>query len=532
MDRLLDFAMPAAPVSLETKGAEVYERFQNDPSALVIAVLDEDGRPVGLIERNAFFLKMAAEYGRALFAGRPVTFVMVPPLIQPADASVMDFMGGALSHDPATLLRGFVVVDGEGRYLAVGAALSLLEASYAAAKQRVAELAELSSNLAAAEQQANAASRAKSQFLATMSHEIRTPLNGVLAIAEIVDRKLEQVELRPYLKTIAESGKTLHRLLTDALDLSRVEADAMTLDPAPVDMADLLAEIGDLWRSQAELKGLELTTPDAADRHTVMVDPVRLKQVMNNLVGNALKFTETGGVAVTCASAATEEGEVAFTIEVADTGVGVTPEQLDRIFTPFAKTDEHSGGAGLGLAICRRIVHAMGGELFARSTPGEGSVFTVTLTLPAACRVETAPTPVSGPREAGTAHILVVDDNETNRLIATTLLDMFGFTHACAVNGRDAVERAGVEVFDLILMDIKMPVMDGVEAARTLRSGCGANRATPILAVTANTETVDIASYLAAGMAGVVGKPLKADDLVSSMVRVLEGGEGERALCA
>jgi signal transduction histidine kinase/ActR/RegA family two-component response regulator len=531
---MLDFADRAEPVSLQTTGAEVYSKFQNDPGALVIAVVDDDRRPVGLIERNGFFVKMGAEFGRALFAGRPVSFVMEPPRIQRADALVMDFMAGALSHDPAALLRGFVVVDEEGRYLAVGAALSLLEAGYHAAKARVEELAALSADLTRAEQEAKAASRAKSQFLATMSHEIRTPLNGVLAVAEIIDRKLTQTELRPYLRTIAESGNTLHRLLTDALDLSRVEAGAMTLDPAPTDIGAVVGEIVDLWQAQAELKGVALKVDHAPADIGVMVDAVRLKQVMNNLVGNALKFTDAGAVTLRCRLHPSHDGEAGLEIDVEDSGIGISAEQIERIFSPFAKADEHAGGAGLGLAICHRLITAMGGELFATSTPGHGSTFSVRLKLPAVCRVEPAAVALSPEDITGedTLHVLVVDDNETNRFIAGTLLGMFGFTHSAATNGLDAVERAEAEAFDVILMDIKMPVMGGVAATRAIRTGQGINRATPIVALTANTDPADVDSYLAAGMAAVVGKPLQADRLLTAIVEAIEGGEAASPLNA
>ena len=521
MIRLSECAKPSEPVRISTTGSEVYSRFQDEPDTLAIAVVDDDHRPVGIIDRNAFFLKMGAEFGRALFAQRPVTYVMETPRIEDEASLVMDFMGGALTDNPAMLLKGFIIVDGQGRYLSLGTPLSLLEAGYVAANARVRELAELSVNLAQAEREALAASRAKSQFLATMSHEIRTPLNGVLAVAEIVEAKLMQEELRPYLRTILESGGILHRLLSDALELSRGEAGAVQLTPGPVSLSALAEETEALWRPLAESSGLALEVTVVGEPGLVIsADGVRLRQVLNNIIGNAVKFTRKGSVRTTLDVRRSNQ-EVAIAIEVADTGQGIDAACLERIFEPFAKANEHQGGAGLGLSICRQIITAMNGQLQVRSTLGEGSVFSILLQLPEVV-AEDLPAaeswePASVAAGSGQGHVLIVDDNETNRLVAGAFMDMAGFSWVSACNGQEALDRAGVEGFDLILMDIKMPVMDGVAAARAIRAGGGPNRITPILAVTANADPLDAVGYIDAGMSGVVAKPLNAERLFAAI---------------
>jgi CheY-like chemotaxis protein len=248
-----------------------------------------------------------------------------------------------------------------------------------------------------------------------------------------------------------------------------------------------------------------------------------LRQVLNNLVGNALKFTDKGGVEIRLR--AEPDGDCARLIgEVADSGPGVPAERLEEIFKPFSQTDDGArlGGAGLGLAVCRQIVERMNGTIAARANPGGGALFVFEAPLyrvPAPGALEVP----AGPTEAGaTLHVLIVDDNATNRLVATTLCDMFGCTSEAVGDGAAAVEAAASGRFDLILMDVKMPGMDGIEATRLIRSGAGPWSQAPILAVTANADPTDAAFYRASGMNGVVEKPLKPERLFAAMGAVLQ----------
>ena len=529
---LLDLIQPVAPISPQTQGQYVYDRFQAEPDTLAIAVVDEDGRPVGLVERHAFFVAMAAHYGRALYALRPISLLMNPdPLVAEGDTPVAEFCGDVLADRASEVMKGFVVVSG-GRYAGVGSSLSLLQAASAANRAHAEEMTRLAETLNRAKQEAQAALSAKSQFLAVMSHEIRTPLNGVLAIADILQRKLIEPELKPYVTTIQDSGQTLLRLLTDALDLSRADAGQLELAEDSFCVPALLDDLSALWAARAELRGLSLDfTYDGAPGQWALGDAVRIKQVFNNLIGNALKFTREGGVEVRLAA---RRCDIHLQIEgeVRDSGVGIPADRLERIFQPFSQTEAgvREGGAGLGLSICRQLVVQMGGAIDVESDGG-GTSFRFAFTLfdvPAPTDEEIAAEPdLAG--GAGALHILIADDNATNRLVAETLCEMFGCTSECVEDGEQAVAAASTGRFDLVLMDIKMPNLDGVAATRRIRALASGAADVPILALTANANPWDAAGYLAQGMDGVVEKPIKAERLLSAINAVFDLEEAEAA---
>jgi signal transduction histidine kinase/ActR/RegA family two-component response regulator len=517
---LSSLATRAVPVGPDTPGAEVYRRFEQEPDLFVLPVIDEERRPLGIVDRNTFFLRMAAEYGRALYAHRPISVLMnTSPLIAEGSTTVAEFTGEALDERPSELMLGFIVVE-DGRYLGVGTLLSLLQATSVANRAHAEEMTRIAERLNIAKVEAQSALTAKSQFLAVMSHEIRTPLNGVLAIADILERKLNQVELKPYVQTIIESGETLLRLLTDALDISRAESGVMDLAEDGFCLSQLLDDLDGLWRPRAEQKGVSLWfsyrgPPD----QWALGDVIRFKQVFNNLIGNALKFTDRGVVEVSL-SAEPDAGHVRVIGEVRDSGIGVPPERLDAIFTPFSQTDagRSQGGAGLGLSICREIVSRMGGSIEARNNPGQGTTFAFEVVLfdvpPEAEAGATASQSLSFDKPL---HILIADDNATNRFVAATLVEMFGCTSETVEDGEAAVEAAAGGRHDLILMDIRMPVMDGLEATRTIRGLSGPVSTVPILALTANADPWDAAQYMNQGMDGVVEKPIKADLLAAAI---------------
>jgi len=468
---------------------------------------------------------MAAEYGRALYAQRPIAMLMnTEPLIAEGDTPVADFCGEALDERPSALMQGFVVVQ-NGRYVGVGCLLSLLQATSAANRAHAEEMTRLADRLTHAKLEAQAALSAKSQFLAVITHEIRTPLNGVLAIADILARKLTQTELKPYVRTIVESGETLLRLLTDAIDISRAEAGQLDLSDSGFHAPRVLDDLDGLWRAKADEKGLTLAFSYRGDPgQWVLGDVIRLRQVLNNLIGNALKFTDRGLVEVTL-SAERDGQHVRLVGEVRDSGMGVPEDRLASIFQPFSQTEagRAHGGAGLGLSICREIVTRMGGTIGARNNPGAGSTFRLEVTL------FDVPAPAAGVEPevfamaavANPLHILIADDNATNRLVASTLCEMFGCTCECVEDGAAAVEAALSGRFDLILMDIRMPGMDGVEATRAIRRSAGPAGSAPIIALTANADPWDAAQYLAEGMDAVVEKPIKPERLAEAIEAAL-----------
>ena len=367
-----------------------------------------------------------------------------------------------------------------------------------------------------AEAEAQEASRAKSAFLAMMSHELRTPMNGVLGLAHA----LRGTELSPrqaeYLEMIEQSGHGLMTILNDILDLSKIEAGRLELEVAPFDVRKLAAQIRLVWSETARLKGLELALDvDPATPTWLSGDAARVRQILMNLVSNALKFTEAGRVTVRIAPA---EGGVA--LSVSDTGVGMSLEQRARLFTPFVQGDRtiarRFGGTGLGLTICRQLADMMDGEIGVESVPGQGSTFTARLPLPAALG------PVAVVGEAETldlvgARLLVVDDNEVNQVVARAVLESAGASVVTVGDGRSALDRLRVEDFDVVLMDVHMPGMDGVEAVRRIRSGEGGRVDLPVVALTADAMVGDAERLLAQGFDDAHPKPIQPAGLLATV---------------
>jgi CheY-like chemotaxis protein len=347
-------------------------------------------------------------------------------------------------------------------------------------------------------------------------------LNGVLAVAEIVRRRSREPELAPLLDTIVNSGDVLLRLLNDALDLSRADQSGLELNEEPLPVARLADDVRSLWSPQAELKQLALDVRYSGPADLwVLGDQVRLRQVLNNLVGNATKFAASAVSVRLAAEPATTC--VRITAEVADDGPGVPADRLESIFQPFQQTEEgvRRGGAGLGLAVSQQIVERMGGDIAARDRPEGGARFSFHVPLYGVSAPVSDPAPAPDGTPPRALHVLVVDDNATNRLVARSLLEVFGCTSEEVADGTGAVDSLARTDFDLVLMDINMPGMNGVEATRLIRSRQTAEARVPILALTANADPRDAALYRDCGMNGVVEKPIKPDRLLAVMQAVL-----------
>ncbi|MBI1199198.1 MAG: response regulator [Phenylobacterium sp.] len=521
MTFLREIAPFIPPASPDDRGETIFRRFEIEPDTMAIAIVDDDGRPLGLVERNSFLVRMAAQHGHALWSRRPISAVMqTDPLVAEGDLTVEQFCGEVLEERPSELLHGFIVTR-NGRYAGVGAMLALLQASAAAATLHAS--------------QARDALAARARFLAVMSHEIRTPLNGVLSVAEIIRRKSADPSLRPLVDTIVESGGVLLRLLNDALDLSRAEASGLELDVQPFDVAGLLDEIANLWSPQAEIKGVRLDTRFAGPAGLWLAgDAIRLRQILNNLISNALKFAASR-IDVRILATESASGAVRVEASIADDGPGVPPDRRDNIFAPFQQTEEGArlGGAGLGLAVCRQLVEVMGGVIAAGESDYGGARLAFEIELPRAHAPGGAePAPVGHAVEdaARAAHVLIADDNPTNRMVARQLCEIFGLSAECVDDGAEAVEAARSGRFDLILMDIQMPGMNGVDATHAIRSMRTAVALTPIIALTANAGTADATFYRRAGMNGVVAKPINPEELLRAIDDVLaSAAEPEQA---
>ena len=372
------------------------------------------------------------------------------------------------------------------------------------------------------EQAAKEAAETKARFLANMSHEIRTPLNGVVGVLHL----LKQERLSPPGKELIEEalacGDMLGQLLNDVLDFSKIEAGKLELNPEALDPARALHGVAEMLRPSAEARGLTLRTRIDADPGWVMADPVRLRQILFNLLGNAAKFTLQGGIEARLELVGQGEGR-RLRVEVEDTGVGIPEEALSGLFERFHQVDGSTtrrfGGTGLGLAISRSLVEQMGGEVGARSELGKGSVFWFEVPAPAV-QPERA-VPVEAPPLMTGLRVLVVEDNATNRLIATRILEVLGAEVDTADDGAAGVAAAANIDFDVIFMDIQMPGMDGVEATHRIRRLGSPAATTPIVAMTANVMKHQVRTYLAAGMDGAVAKPLNPAALVAEVQRLL-----------
>src|SRR5436190_13192511 len=354
------------------------------------------------------------------------------------------------------------------------------------------QLTELTRELTEKSETAEAATRAKSEFLANMSHEIRTPLNGVIGVADVLSRSKLSKRDREMVETIRSSGETLNRLLSDILDLSRIEARQIELDRAPLQMGELIRAVAALARMRAEEKGLafRLTVAADADRW-VLGDATRIRQIVGNLVFNAIKFTSTGEVAL----AVQAEGEM-LSVTVTDTGIGIDPERKAAIFGRFAQADgsitRRFGGSGLGLAISRNLAELMGGALECKSTPGQGSSFSFSLPL-VACAAPAAASQDHDEEALPGLKVLVADDHPTNRKVIELILGQLGAQVTTAEDGKEAIERWREGDFDLVLMDMQMPVADGLTAVRAIRLLEQGGPRTPILMLTANAMPEHVA---------------------------------------
>ncbi|MBC6982567.1 ATP-binding protein [Caulobacter sp. 17J80-11] len=375
-------------------------------------------------------------------------------------------------------------------------------------------------NYKAAAAAAERAAAVKSEFLANMSHEIRTPLTSIIGFAGLLaDSGRLGPEEAAWVSRIHVASDALLSVINDVLDYSKLEAGATELDPAPFRLNDLVRDAAGLVDQQAQARGLALNVAVEPEDLMLVGDAGRLRQVLLNFLSNAVKFTSQGGVAVRAYARSATEGRAGLRIEVADTGIGVPPEKLAQLFERFVQADgsisRRFGGTGLGLAISRRLIGMMGGEIGANSRPGQGSTFWVEVELPLAEECAAEAPAAAGP--LGAARVLLADDAEANRVLVATLLGAMGLEVDAVANGAEAVAAVQARDYDLVLMDVHMPVMDGLEATRAIRALAPRLETLPILALTADVQPEHVARCRAAGMDDHVGKPIVPAQLYAAL---------------
>ena len=417
-----------------------------------------------------------------------------------------------------------IVIDNHARKQEALDTLQRAAELEAQVQTRTAELAARNAELLKSQQEALEATRAKSEFLATMSHEIRTPMNGIIGLTYLALQRECPAAIADYLAKIDVTAKTLLRIINDILDFSKVESGKMDFEEIPFNLSEVLDNTLQMFTHAVREKGLSLRF-DVGEGvpQSLVGDPTRLGQILLNLVGNAMKFTHEGSVTLFVRCVETDQQTVTLGFAVRDTGIGIPADKLPSLFQPFIQADmsvsRRYGGTGLGLAIARVLVQHMGWTIHVRSVVGKGSTFSFTLRFrrPAAVLKEAESTaPGNTPAPLNGLRVLLAEDNDINQIVATEILKMKGIAVDVASNGLEAVDMARSGAYDVILMDIQMPELDGIEATRRIRAFLPD---IPIIAMTAHTMKGDAEKCLEAGMQDHIAMPIDPETLFAALQR-------------
>lgn len=513
------------PISPEASVPEVFKWFQAHPDAMALPVV-ENARPVGLIDRQEFLLKLASPLGHSRYASRPVSWIMdSDPSVIEADTLISSFSEIILKTSASTLMRGFIVTK-EGQYFGTGTAIKLFHHVNLIQATRLKEQEHHIAALQAQQVDHIAVSNARNSFVDTMTKALFSPLSTVDAFAEIISRQPLPVETRGHLDAILQASGESLGMLQKARDLARAEAGELQLSLSPTPPRILMDQINTEWAQRAKDAGVTLMVSYEGDPDlSLLIDADAFRTTYDTLIQSALKWARNGMVEVGL-KAMVQDDRVDLQARVRDDGPGLEPDQLASCFGDLATTGDLSN------AMAWHLLKSLGGDIFVRNNNGRGTTYGFDVTVQRA--------PPDNSEEINVKHIqrlelptrphvLIADDNATNRVVARALCEMFGCTSETAEDGLEAVDAARTGHFDLILMDIKMPRMDGIQATRAIRDFTDDSAQTPIIALTANADPDDVVGYIAAGMVCVVEKPIKPERLRMAMIRALDERQSQTA---